>query len=350
MKKDESHIDQEQLTAYIAGEGTEQERSVVENWINTSEENRQHYENHLKVYQLNYISDGDQENNTTTSYTFNVDQAWQKVSQQSEIHPTTGKLVEFPKKDDDSKRKFMFGWMKIAATILIGVSLVYFFIGRPDTTPITIAFKQGYSEYYLPDSSKVAFQGESEITYSPDFNISNRDLILSGAAYFDVKHNPDIPFIIKTQHGKIEVLGTAFSVEENDSNITVQVERGKVSLALIDDTLSPIMLERDEVGVLNLDTKTANKSKSDDLNNLYWANKRLTYRQRPLTVVLEELTQLFDKEIIYDHQVLEDCRITAVFKNQKFEDIINNLSVSLQFEYQISGDRVEINSNGCQTN
>jgi ferric-dicitrate binding protein FerR (iron transport regulator) len=80
---------------------------------------------------------------------------------------------------------------------------------------------------------------------------------------------------------------------------------------------------------------------------LYWANKRLAYRQTPLADVLDEIGVIFDKEIVYDRESIDSCKITGLFRDQNFEEIIENIALSFPINYTMTGDRVEITSNGC---
>src|SRR4029077_15158255 len=64
------------------------------------------------------------------------------------------------------------------------------------------------------------------------FNNINREVYLSGEAYFDIKHNPKQPFLVRTEKITTKVLGTAFDIKAypGDENIQVTVARGKVQV------------------------------------------------------------------------------------------------------------------------
>ena len=110
-----------------------------------------------------------------------------------------------------------------------------------------------------------------------------------------------------------------------------------------------LILERNEKGVLDLVSDQLNKKDIENLNELYWANKRIVYRQQPLVLVFDELAILFEKDIQYDFLQLENCRMTAVFMEQSFEEILENMSISMEFDYTFENNQVVITSNGCET-
>lgn len=92
---------------------------------------------------------------------------------------------------------------------------------------IEIATEEDYEALVLPDGSQVYLNQHSSISYQEDF--SPRHIILSGEAFFSVV--PDISvFIVATQHGDIEVLGTEFNVKTTSNQIAVAVKKGLVEL------------------------------------------------------------------------------------------------------------------------
>jgi ferric-dicitrate binding protein FerR (iron transport regulator) len=48
----------------------------------------------------------------------------------------------------------------------------------------------------LPDGTKVIISANTNFTYPATFGTKNREIKLSGEAYFEVTHNADLPFIV----------------------------------------------------------------------------------------------------------------------------------------------------------
>src|SRR5690606_22184900 len=65
---------------------------------------------------------------------------------------------------------------------------------------------------HLPAGSTVILNKNSELGYDDDFGTEIREVRLTGEAFFDVEHDPDHPFIVKTGDVNTRVLGTAFNV------------------------------------------------------------------------------------------------------------------------------------------
>ncbi|WP_242489631.1 FecR family protein [Bacteroides thetaiotaomicron] len=75
----------------------------------------------------------------------------------------------------------------------------------------------------LPDGSKVLAECIYEAYYRNSFWSTDRQIDLSGEAYFEVARDKHAPFIVNTKHIKTCVLGTKFNVrarEEEDRVVT----------------------------------------------------------------------------------------------------------------------------------
>jgi len=98
----------------------------------------------------------------------------------------------------------------------------------------------------LPDGTSVILKSGSTLHFPEEFRGRTREVILSGEAYFDVKHMNSKPFIIHTGNVKTTVLGTAFDVKAwpGQKNVIVSVTRGKVRVE--DDKKVLAVLVRNE--------------------------------------------------------------------------------------------------------
>jgi transmembrane sensor len=339
MDKREEHIDYELLARYVSDELDSMERDSVDQWINSSEENRAIMEECKKIFSMSF-----NESSIKSTPSFHSGNAWKKVS--SRIGIVDQETPVIPLKPD-LKEETSFSamvWVRIAAVLVAGFAAVFYFT-RPE--PITrIATTDSIREILLPDSSQVTLNKNSSLAFNKGFGTSHRELTIEGTAYFDVKRDESLLFSIQTKTGIVSVLGTAFLIEETTNALTVTVERGKVKLQSATDENVEMILEINEKGVLV--SNSIKKIDIESLNNLYWANKKLIYKQELLANVLEEMRIIFDKSIQFDSATISDCRISAVFKDESFESMMDHMALSLDFKYFTSGDVVTVTSNGCK--
>lgn len=82
----------------------------------------------------------------------------------------------------------------------------------------------------LKDGSVVLLNTNSQMKVEYNQNVRNIEL-LQGEAYFDVAKNPQHPFRVYAGAGRVEAVGTAFSVRVKENDIGVMVTDGRVKLA-----------------------------------------------------------------------------------------------------------------------
>ncbi|RYF50654.1 MAG: iron dicitrate transport regulator FecR [Comamonadaceae bacterium] len=124
------------------------------------------------------------------------------------------------------QRRQLLGFALAAAAAASGWRLL-----NEDTQP---RFAKNYStgqaqllKVALQDGSQIELNARSELSVA--YYRKRRTVRLTrGEARFDVAHQPEMPFIVTTLSGTVEVIGTVFSVAQRDGLMTVNVERGQV--------------------------------------------------------------------------------------------------------------------------
>ncbi|WP_378174469.1 FecR family protein [Aquimarina sp. SS2-1] len=92
---------------------------------------------------------------------------------------------------------------------------------------ISVSSKKTFQSVNLPDGSLVLINRNSSIAYKEDFDV--RIVQLEGEAFFDVVPGKE-RFIVTTDLGEIEVLGTEFNVKTTASQLEVDVKEGVVEV------------------------------------------------------------------------------------------------------------------------
>lgn len=112
----------------------------------------------------------------------------------------------------------------------------------------------------LPDGSRVLLYADSRIVFPTSFRGSERQVRLTGEAYFIVARDPQHPFIVKTPFADAQVLGTEFYVRAyGESDDLVALVSGSVrvsndSHAVVMKPNEQAVLHDDQFVVSNIDT------------------------------------------------------------------------------------------------
>ena len=132
-----------------------------------------------------------------------------------------------------AKTRRLNGWRIAAAILFLAVGTwlanTYFFVD-----PRVQTFYNDQQEVVnlsLSDGSQVSLHPGGQLNYPKRFSRkTDRNVQLSGTAFFEVEANPKKPFIIQTPNTQVRVVGTAFLLKAEPDAIetTVKVEEGKV--------------------------------------------------------------------------------------------------------------------------
>jgi Fe2+-dicitrate sensor, membrane component len=186
---------------------------------------------------------------------------------------------------------------KYAAVILlmVGVSTLTYQYSQKhlqdNLNDLTINVPRGaQTDMLLPDGTKVILNGGSKLTYSARFGLDKREVEFEGEAYFEVKHDENKPFVVKTKELLINVLGTKFNMKNypTDEKASVSLFEGKVSLVnkLKGNVL--LILAPNEKAVLNKKSKTLSKEAMHSTADKDWTDGMLRFDDVPLYVFCKD--------------------------------------------------------------
>src|SRR5579862_5195652 len=140
----------------------------------------------------------------------------------------------------------------------------------------------------LSDGTTVIMGPDTRLTLSADYNRTNRIVELQGVAFFNVRHDPSIPFTVHDGSAVVQDVGTVFAVsDEGDGTVTVAVLEGVVQLGAQQGT--PVEIRAGDRAVINPkgDARVAYGAMTD--SDLAWMHGRLEFRDAPLTKVAADL-------------------------------------------------------------
>ena len=122
-----------------------------------------------------------------------------------------------------------------AAAVVIAVVMFRILTGESDPAIPAAAVQEyvvnvpagGRTDIALPDGTKVMLNAGSRLSYTSEFNERTRDIFLSGEGYFEVAHDKERPFNVKTSKCTVTVLGQSLDIsayEQDGEAFTALVE------------------------------------------------------------------------------------------------------------------------------
>ena len=178
--------------------------------------------------------------------------------------------------------------LKIAAVLFIGFGLFFSYNNFSSTNEIAQNGKK--TTFILPDNSEVVLNSGSEIDYKKSNWNENRNLNLSGEAYFKVAKGKK--FQVSTSLGKVSVLGTQFNVKarKNRFDVTCFEGRVKVNYKNQEVVLTPGKTISFENNIKIIEQNVT------DLQPL-WTNNEMSFEKEKLNNVIDEIQRQYNVSI-----------------------------------------------------
>lgn len=261
----------------------------------------------------------------------NVDKNWKNL--QNRIHPR-------------NHSKLWLSWIQHAAAILllplISVS-VYFYLETvhlksipANLTELTAAYGT-QSKVVLSDGSEVWLNSGSKLIYPDRFLGDNRQVTLSGEAFFKVKSDKEHRFDVKTSNGiVISAYGTEFNVEayQHEQEISATLVKGCIG---VEQTASGTRNEVKPGEKLSFSKRT-NQTDIQKVNLLVetgWKDGKLIFRRTPLTTVVKQLSRRFNADFQLEGKELYNYTYSATFTTESLVEILSLLQQTAPIQYEV---------------
>lgn len=244
-------------------------------------------------------------------------------------------------------------WWKIAAAVaLLVVAAVVLVQNQPtdNSKPAAVQYAEVIksnpagqkSKVYLPDGTIVHLNSESSIRFIEGF-ANGRKVQLTGEAFFDVTEDPTRPFTVYSGGLATTALGTSFNINSyNRKQTEVILVTGKVKVEQEgEDQL--VYLEPGERATL-LAGESLQKATADLTTATYWKEGILYFDQTAIAEVVATLERWYGVHIQADNLPPVKCYGTFQ-KNEYLTNVLDVLSHSVGFGYEIDGKEVKLDFN-----
>lgn len=325
MSINKENIDYFELTnSYLSDELNDSQVSILEDWVKADSEN--------KITFLAYKNAWIASNITKTNNNIDVNNELKNL--QSKLFIEQKNISTFKK---GKSLQFLIRIAAVIAIILAGIISINFYLSKKT---ITYTAFNNIIEQETPDGSIIDINTNSTVEYNDSKKIRNTKL--KGTAFFKVKHNDKVPFIVETQNVKVSVLGTSFLIEsvENENFINVIVNTGKVSMKTETDE---IFLIAGEKGVYDKKEQKLYKKQNNDINFMSWKTKNIEFNNSELTEVVKTLSKTYNKKIIVDDNIdLNSTKLTAKFNKKSLKSVLNIIKETLDIDIKEGKDNIII--------
>ena len=252
----------------------------------------------------------------------------------------------------NNKIRFVTAFQKIAAILIVPLILSFlaFFYYHIVTSTPEIAMAEIQcplgvrTKFILPDGTTGFLNNGSTPRYPVIFT-KNRNVVLTGEAFFDVKQNEKHPFVVTTPHLSTKVLGTQFNIIAYNGEYTEEIILKEGHLVVYSSQGNVLeTLQPNQELVLNTKTNEHIKSNVEARQYSSWTEGKLVLRNENMEQVTKRLGRWYNVEIEIKDPELLKYSFRATFIDEPLEEVLKLLAQTAPLSF-VEQKRITTNCN-----
>ncbi|MHA4807898.1 FecR family protein [Flavitalea flava] len=224
--------------------------------------------------------------------------------------------------------------------------------GGPQTTSYNIVNTPvgGQYQLQLSDGTKVWLNASSSLRFPAAFTGSDRQVVLSGEAYFEVAKDPAKPFRVSIAHnpssllpgdgGEVEVLGTQFNVNAyaDEPFVRTTLREGAVRVS---KGKEQTILRPGEQSQFSKEGLIKTIPDADVPQAIAWKDGMFSFNKADLPSVMRQIARWYNVEITYEGQVPAMQFGGKISRNSNVQEVLEILALS-KVHFKIEGRKIVV--------
>lgn len=184
----------------------------------------------------------------------------------------------------------------------------------------------GQYQVTLPDGTKVWLNAASTIKFPPAFRGNERNVIITGEAYFEVAKNEKKPFKVWMEDStSVVVTGTHFNINayQNEKEQQVTLLEGSVTVS---NAMNVTKLEPGTQALIQ--NRQITKDKVLDAEEITgWKDGLFVFHDAPIESIMMQLERWYDAKIIYKASIKQLFNAT-ILRKEPLAKVLNLLELN----------------------
>ncbi|HLN20400.1 MAG TPA: FecR domain-containing protein [Bacteroidales bacterium] len=317
---------EELVLRYLSKEISDSELDQLMVYLRSDSKTRRYFDKENELWQIANLN---QDVLNTT------DNGWNILKEKSGMEDNRSSIVIISKK--------RLAAVLVAASLIliavIGASLIKYPKTDGNTAKSNSAIMTGEGEkasIILPDSTIVTLNSGTSLTYDNDYNGNTRSVKLKGEAYFDVRTNPDKPFLVQLDSIYITATGTRFNVYsyKNDNRIEATLEEGHISFTTQSDNKTFDVNPGQQAVFFSKSKETIIRNVTTETYTA-WKENKLRLIDTPLEEALRKIARRYNVVFEVQGPNLLDLKYTATFIDESIEEVMQMLGTVSPISYKV---------------
>jgi len=317
------------INKFLAGEITENEIDVLQSFLENNAENRRIFNQENELWQKSGVK-------TKLEY-FKTDEGWNRISSKLGIGENKFKSVLII-----NKHKFRIIMAAASLACLMAIGGITLWLSERQSVKqtmnafTTVSTEEGEkANIYLADSTQVFINSESTLKYNANYNINERKVNFFGEAFFNVRTNPEKPFVVQLDRMTVSATGTKFNVLSygNENRIEATLEEGKILVAIKGKETIELKSGQQVVYFTKTDKVVVRDVPLETYTS--WKENKLRLIDTPFEEALRKIARRYNVTFEIQSRELLDLKYTATFIDESIEDVMQMLKAVSPISYKI---------------
>ena len=199
----------------------------------------------------------------------------------------------------------------------------------------------GQYQLVLADGTKVWLNSASIMKFPVAFTGRDRQVELSGEAYFEVVKNPSQPFKVAVNGITVQDLGTHFNVMgySDDKEVKTSLLEGSVKLS---GNKATAILKPGEQGILN-DQQNAFKIEKVDMDDVVaWKNGFFAFNDEDIQTIMKRISRWYDVDVVFPQQFKRKNFGGTVSRFADVSQVLKDLELTGSIHFKVEGRRITV--------
>lgn len=200
----------------------------------------------------------------------------------------------------------------------------------------------GQYQLSLPDGSRVWLNSGSSIRFPTAFIGKERIIELKGEAFFDIRKNSKMPFIVRTNNSMdIRVLGTQFNVMAYDDEKSINTTLVEGSVQILKES-GTAFLEPGQAAILNKGTGKIKVAAADIEEAVAWKNGYFIFSNENIESIMRKVSRWYNVEVNYQGNLSNKDFVGTISRDKNISEILKMLELTGAIHFKVDGRRVTV--------
>lgn len=193
------------------------------------------------------------------------------------------------------------------------------------------------SKIKLSDGSEIWLNSGSHLSYPKEFNGNERNVTLSGEAYFKVSSDKTNRFNVTIPGNLIvSAYGTEFNINayEDDLKIETTLAKGHIDVSQIDQP-SFRTLHPGQQAIFNKKSNNMEVARANLMATTAWKEGKMVFRRANMNEIIRRLSRHFNVDIKLEGKELYNYEYSATFTTETLSDILQLLEKTAPIKCRI---------------